>query len=247
MFLSSPKRAGQTTVRLGLVLAVTSWAELQLLHVAGRVKVVCLDGKAAVSLPGHRAILRYGQMVDIFPGATKIPEPTPVKLETLLSTSLLMQMGSLPNQHRLAFNAYRQKPQWKPIANSPPIVSATRATGAAMTTLGIERQQAAIAAAQQLVAQQAALASQRAAEAQAARQAVAQAAQQLAAQQEAERLAQEAARRQAEIMRQQQEALRLQQEQEQERQRRGNQGNQGQGNQGQGQGQGPAPLPLPLP
>ena len=204
MLLIIPERIGSISIEAGSVVVTMRQGSLEMFNVSGRVKVIALDGRLVVAIaadPRDRRTLRYGQMLDVPVAAKQLPEATTINLDKLLSTSLLVGMGKVHD--RIGVNALKQKPRPPSLLNSPPLVRAIRASGAAMTTLGIERRQAAIASAQALAAEQAALASQRTAEQQAARAAVQAAAAALTEkaaaaeqrQQEAERIRQDNDRR----------------------------------------------------
>ena len=190
VLFSSPKGTQGGTIRAGGIVVRASGADLQVYHVAGRVKVICITGKALVYFsadPRIRDGLIRGQMLDILAGATKLPRAETINIELLLSTSLLMQMGTLRSQPVIVRNINHQKPRPVSLVNTPPLIASSRASAAAGSTRAIEAQASAQLLAAQQLAQQEAARQARQLAAQQAQQALQVSAQQLATQAEQER------------------------------------------------------------
>jgi hypothetical protein len=69
---------------------------------SGRNKLIVLEGGARLSLnkhPGESAYVRAGQMLDVPPGATKLPPPVDIDLDQFMKTSpLITGFPPLPRQ-----------------------------------------------------------------------------------------------------------------------------------------------------
>jgi hypothetical protein len=137
MLFSSPKGAGGGKVQAGAVTAAVTGSDF-LISNAGRVKVICLSHKLLVYLtanPKIRAVLLPGQMLDIVPGAKKMPPIATINLKTLLATSKLGEAGGLgpfPNQTILAYNVSKQGRGFVP-ANGPAPANVNLTAQAAQT------------------------------------------------------------------------------------------------------------------
>ena len=93
----------------GLVTMKTSQGDFQCSNIPGaRIKVIVLDGKVGVHFAGKRVHLRYGEMIEIPYGATKMPRSKVIDLEKLMETSAAPEDGTAPQpmevgvQHREA-------------------------------------------------------------------------------------------------------------------------------------------------
>jgi len=123
MLFSSPKGAGGGKVQAGAISAAVTGSDF-LISNAGRVKVICLNHKVLVYFtanPKIRTALLPGQMLDIVPGADKMPPIATINLETLLATSKLGEAGGIgpfPNPTILAYNVSKQGRGFVP-ANGP--------------------------------------------------------------------------------------------------------------------------------
>jgi hypothetical protein len=82
---------------------------------AGRNKLTVLEGGARLTLnkyPRESSYIRGGWMVDVPPGATKIPPPIRVDLNRLVKTSpLITDFASLPSQDLIAAAVNEHNPQ----------------------------------------------------------------------------------------------------------------------------------------
>ena len=262
MLVSSPRGAKRRGVggRHGVTIQagslVVTATDFELLNVQGKTKAISLNGKTHASFasnPAEQISLKPGQMVDIAPNATAMPAPQTVDLETLTSTSTLMQMGPVPSQRAIEQNTTKQQAQPMPLVSKktdvvsappPPLVSQTRIATAAQTTTQIDARAVTapipVPASAAAAVQPANLAVQQAASQEAVRQAALQAAV-LRAARRAEQQAQQQAAQQAAAQQQAQQQAAAQQtaaQQEAAAAASGNQGNQGQGPQGN-QGRGP--------
>ena len=123
MLFSSPKGAGGGKVQAGAVTAAVTGSDFLISNV-GRAKVICLSHKLLVYFtanPKIRTVLLPGQMLDIAPGAKKMPPIATINLKTLLATSKLGEAGGFgpfPNQTILAYNVRKQGRGFVP-ANGP--------------------------------------------------------------------------------------------------------------------------------
>jgi hypothetical protein len=146
MLFSSPKGGGGK-VEAGAITAAVTGTDFLISYVKEptrkgskakdrRVKIICLTGKVLVyftAKPKIRSGLKPGQMLNIPPGATKMPAATTVSLTTLLATSMLGAAGGLgpfPNQAAIAKNASQQEKTSVP-ANAPLAANVTQAAQAA--------------------------------------------------------------------------------------------------------------------
>ena len=134
MLFSSPKGAGGGKVQAGAITAAVTGTEFLISYVkgsggkrggagpplAGRVKVICLNGKVLVYFtanPRSRRSLQAGQMVDVPNEATTMPAVQNLNLGVLLATSMLGEAGGfapLPSQAALARNAAKQGKAFAP-------------------------------------------------------------------------------------------------------------------------------------
>jgi hypothetical protein len=125
MLFSAPKGAGGGKVQAGAITAAVTGSDF-LISNAGRVKVICLSHKLLVYFtanPKIRAVLLPGQMLDIVPGAKKMPPIATINLETLLATSKLGEAGGFgpfPNQTILAYNVSKQRRGFVPPSGPAP-------------------------------------------------------------------------------------------------------------------------------
>ena len=117
MLLSIPKKTDGVSVESGSVITALTKGDLEMSNVNGKVKVVTLNGRVAVSLaanPSDRRSLRSGDMVDVPAGATQMPQVTAIRLALLLKTSVLFNMGPLPSGRAIRQNATQQAPPRMP-------------------------------------------------------------------------------------------------------------------------------------
>ena len=101
LLFSSPKGVGGGKVQVGAITAAVTGTDFLISRIARRIKVICLTGKVLVYFtanPKLRVVLKPGQMVDIPAGATKMPPIVTINLGTLISTSVLINMGPLRSQ-----------------------------------------------------------------------------------------------------------------------------------------------------
>jgi hypothetical protein len=230
MLLAMPQKTEGVSVESGSIVAAMTKGAFEMSNVGGAVKVISLDGKVSVANPSDKRSLRDGQMVDVPAGAKQMPPITAIKLTTLLKTSVLFNMGPLPNGRAIRQNATRQAPP-RPFVTGG-FNPDWSGGSVALTTLG----PVGTAAVQQVEQQRAV--QQQATQQQATQQQAAQ--QQVVLEQNRQRAAQAllaaAAVRAAQerVQQQQQQQAAQRQQQQAVQQQAQNQGQSPQGNQGQG-------------
>ena len=103
VLLSVPKDSGGAHMTTDAVTVGITGTTLTLETArSGRNKLIVLEGGARLSLnkhPGESAYVRAGQMLDVPPGATKLPPPVDIDLDQLMKTSpLITGFPPLPRQ-----------------------------------------------------------------------------------------------------------------------------------------------------
>jgi FecR protein len=103
VLLSVPKDSGGAHMTTDAVTVGITGTTLTLETArSGRNKLIVLEGGARLSLnkhPGESAYVRAGQMLDVPPGATKLPPPVDIDLDQFMKTSpLITGFPPLPRQ-----------------------------------------------------------------------------------------------------------------------------------------------------
>jgi hypothetical protein len=103
VLLSVPKDSGGARMRTDAVtVGITGTTVTLEAARSGRNKLVVLEGGARLSLnkhPRESAYVRAGQMLDVPPGATKLPQPVDIDLDQIMKTSpLITDFPPLPRR-----------------------------------------------------------------------------------------------------------------------------------------------------
>lgn len=110
VLLSVPKDSGGAQMTTDAVTVGVTGTTLTLETArSGRNKLIVLEGGARLSLnkhPSESAYVRAGQMLDVPPGATKLPAPVDIDLDQFMKTSpLITGFPPLPRQGLIAASA----------------------------------------------------------------------------------------------------------------------------------------------
>ncbi len=103
MLLRVPKNSGGGAIHTRAVtIGITGTTVTFEFTRAGRSKLIVLEGRARLSLvkyPKQSAFVRAGQMLDVPPGATRVPAPVNIDLDQVMKTSpLIRDFPPLPSQ-----------------------------------------------------------------------------------------------------------------------------------------------------
>ncbi len=129
LLLQVPKNLGGATIRTAAVTAAitgtTTLIESSPRNKTAAAKVIVLEGKVRVNLPGAKGkgrTLRAGEMIVIPEGASKLPPPMTVDLRRLVRSSRLINAGGgLPDMEEidLAINRQQQRVDRGSLSENP--------------------------------------------------------------------------------------------------------------------------------
>jgi FecR protein len=127
-----PKDSGGARLNTGAVTVGISGTTLILKKRAGRNQLTVLEGGARITLnkyPSESANVRGGQMIDVPPGATKLPPVTNVDLDQIMKTDpLITDFPPLPSRDLIYASRGSQPPPPGPMF-VPPIIGSLIGTG----------------------------------------------------------------------------------------------------------------------